>query len=59
MGKVTSIHKRRINYKWKVKNCNNGDCKDYKKPPDDEKEFVIFPPRFFEGKEHESHESRA
>ena len=59
MGKVTSIHKR-INYEWNVKNCNNGDCKVYEKQPKNKhKEFVIFPPGFFEGKEHESYESRA
>ena len=60
MGKVTSIHESSINYQWNVKNCNNGDCKDYEKQPKyKQKEFVIFPPGFFEGKEHESHESRA
>ena len=60
MGKVTSTHDG-VKYDWRVENCNsNGDCKNYtKQPGNSKKEFVIFPPGFFEGKEHESHESKA
>ena len=42
-----------------MKNCRDKDkCDDdYKeKPGNKDKEFVIFPPGFFEAKEHEIHE---
>ena len=59
MGTVTSAHYN-IDYTWNVEKCtSNGECSDYTKPLENKKEFVIFPPGFFKGKEHESHESKA
>ena len=59
MGTVTSTHRSKINYEWKVEKCNvTRNCETIE-PKSRNKEFVIFPPGFFEGKEHESHEYRA
>ena len=59
MGTVTSTHRSKINYEWKVEKCNVMCNSNPEQPKSRNKEFVIFSPGFFEGKEHESHEYRA